>query len=67
MVSVLASGAVDRGFESRSGQTNDYQIGDCCFSAKHAALRRKSKDWLTQNQYNVSEWGNVSIRGLLFQ
>jgi hypothetical protein len=67
MVSVLASGAVDRGFESRSGQTNDYQIGDCCFSAKHAALRRKSKDWLTQNQYNVSEWGNLSIRGLLFQ
>ena len=27
MVSVLASSAVDRGFESRSGQTKDYNIG----------------------------------------
>jgi hypothetical protein len=27
MVSVLASSTVDRGFEPRSGQTNDYQIG----------------------------------------
>jgi hypothetical protein len=44
MVSMLASRAVDRGFETRSGQTNDYKIVICCFSAKHAALRRKSKD-----------------------
>jgi hypothetical protein len=36
MVSVLASSAVDRGFEPRSGQTKDYEIGICCFSAKHA-------------------------------
>jgi len=28
------------------GQTKNYQIDICCFSAKHAALRRKSKDWL---------------------
>ena len=34
---------VDRGFEPRSGQTKDYKIGFCCFSAKHAALRRKRK------------------------
>jgi hypothetical protein len=40
---VLASSAVDRGFRSRSGQTKDYKIGICCFSAKHAALRRNSK------------------------
>jgi hypothetical protein len=33
----------------------------------HAALRRKSNDWLTQNQDNVSEWGDMSIHGLLFQ
>jgi hypothetical protein len=45
MVSVLASSAVDRGFEPRSGQTKDYKIGICCFSYKHAAFRRKSKDW----------------------
>ena len=43
MVSVLASSAVDRGFEPRSGQTKDYAIGMCCFSAKYTALRRKSK------------------------
>ena len=34
----------------------------CCFSAKHAALRSKSKDWLTRNQDNVSEWSDMSIR-----
>ena len=39
MVSVLASNAVDRGFESWSGQTKDYKIDICCFSAKHATLR----------------------------
>jgi hypothetical protein len=27
----------------------------CCFSAKHAALRRKSKNWLARNHNNVSE------------
>ena len=67
MVSVYASSAVDRGFESQSGQTKDFKIGFCCFSAKHAALRRKSKDWLARNQNNVSEWSDMSTRGLLFQ
>jgi hypothetical protein len=67
MVSMLASSVVDRGFEPRSGQTKDYKIGICCFYAKYVALRRKSKIWLTQNQENVSEWGGLSIRGLLFQ
>jgi hypothetical protein len=67
MVCVLASSAVDRGFEPQSGQTKDYKIGICCFSAKHAALRRKSKDWLARNQNNVSEWSDISTRGLLFQ
>jgi hypothetical protein len=67
MVSMLASSAVDRRFEPRSGQTKDYEIGICCYSAKHAALRRKSKDWLARNQNNVSEWSNMSTRGLLFQ
>jgi hypothetical protein len=50
MASMLALCAVDRGFEPRSGQSKDYKISICCFSAKHAALRRKSKDWLTRNQ-----------------
>ena len=44
MVNVLASSAVDYGFEPRSGQTEDCHIGIGCFSAKYAALRRKSKD-----------------------
>ena len=52
MVSVLVPSAVDRGFEPRSGQTKDYKIGICCFSSKHAALRRKSKDWLARIQNN---------------
>jgi hypothetical protein len=67
MVSVLASSAVDRGFDLRSSQTKDYKIGICCFSAEHVALRRKRKDWLARNQDNVSEWGDMSILGLLFQ
>ena len=67
MVSVLASGVVDRGFEHPSGKPKDYKIGICCFSAKHAALRRKSKDWLARNQNNVTEWGDMSFRGLLIQ
>ena len=65
MVSVLFSSVVDRVIEPRSGQTKDYTIGLCCFSAKHTVLRRKSKDWLTRNQDNVSEWGVMSTRGLL--
>ena len=60
MVSVLFSRAVDHGFETRSGQTKDYKIGICCFFAKHAALKRKSKDWLTRNQNNASEWSDMS-------
>ena len=50
MVSVLASSAVDRGFKPRSAQTKTYKIGICRFSPKHAALRRKSKDWSARNQ-----------------
>jgi hypothetical protein len=55
MARVLASSVVDHGFEPWSSQTNDYKIGICCFSAKHASLKRKSKDWLALNQDNVSE------------
>ena len=51
MVSVLASSVVDRGFELRSSQTKDWEM---------------SKGCLARNQDNVSEWGDTSIRGLLF-
>jgi hypothetical protein len=67
MVIVLASSAVDREFEPRSGQTKHYQIGIFCFSTKHAALSRNSKDWLARNRDNMSEWGVMYIRELLFQ
>ena len=67
MISVLASSAVDREFKPRPGETKDYEIGICCFSAKHAALRGKSKDSLVRNQDNVWEWSDMSISGLLIQ
>jgi hypothetical protein len=59
----ISTCAVDREIEHRSGQTNDYENGICCLSTKHEVLRRKSKDGLTRNQDNVSEWGDMSIRG----
>ena len=58
MVSVFASSAIDRGFEPQSCHTKDYEIGIYCFSSKHAALR---------NRDDMSEWGDMSIRGLLLQ
>ena len=67
MVSTLTSGAVDHGIESQSGKTKDYKIYVCCFSAKHAALRNKSKDWLVQNQNNVAKRSNMSICELCYQ
>ena len=38
MVSVL-----DYGFKPRTGQTNDYEIGICCFSAKHNSIKEKEQ------------------------
>jgi hypothetical protein len=66
MVSVLASSAVDRGFEHWSGQTKDYKIGICFFTAKYAALKRRTV-WLGIRIMSVSEWNDVSTRGRLFQ
>jgi hypothetical protein len=66
IVIVLASATVYGGFEPRSVQTKDYNIGICCFTAKHAALRRKSKGWMALNLNNVSEWGDMSTRAVLF-
>ena len=66
MVRVLASSAIDRGLSPGRVIPKSMQIDICCFSGKHAALRRKSKDWSVRNQDNVSGWGDMSIRGLLF-
>jgi hypothetical protein len=51
MVNVLASSVVDRVLEFRLGAAGT--IGICCFSAKYAASRRKSKDRLALNHDNV--------------
>ena len=47
MVRVLALSAESLGFDPGPGQTKDFKIGICCFSAK-------SKDWSAQSQNNVS-------------
>jgi hypothetical protein len=61
MVSVLVSSAIDCGFEPQSDQIKEYEIGMCCFSGKHTALRRKSKNSLDRNQDNVSEKCNEKL------
>jgi hypothetical protein len=67
MVSVLACSVVDCGFEPRSGQTKEYKICMCCLSAKHDALRRKSKEWLDRNHNTVPDLSDMSIHGRVFQ
>ena len=64
MVSILNSSAIDRGFDPRLGKTKDYKIGICGFFVKHVSLICMSKDW---NHVNVSVWGEMSTRRLLFQ
>jgi len=36
-------------------KTKGYEIGICCISAKHAALRNRGQNWLARNQNNVSK------------
>jgi len=64
IVNVFASIAVDRRFELRSGQTKDYEIGICCFSAKHTAKTKAG--WLEVGN-NVSQRNDMSTRGPSFQ
>ena len=68
MVSVLALSVVDRG--SSPGRAKPKKIKLVFVASplfKHAALRRERKDWLALNQNNVSQWSDMSTRGLLFQ
>ena len=68
MVSVVASGRADDGVEPGRVKPKTIKLVElCCFSAKHAVLSRKSKDWLARIHDNLSEWGDMSICGLLFQ
>ena len=66
MVSVLTTSAVGCVFEPRMDQTKDYDIIIWCFSAKHETFRSRNKDWLAQNQVNMSEWSDKSPDELLF-
>ena len=61
MVLLLASIAVDCGFEPRSGRIKDF-ILYLLLLRKHTALRSKtkSKDCLAQNEDNVSERSDMS-------
>ena len=59
--------AVDRVFEPRSVKPKTIKLVFVASPLKHAALRRKSKDWLALNQNNVSKWSDMSTCRLLFQ
>ena len=55
MESVLASGAAGRGFEPRSGQTEEFEIGMLCFSVTEAhgftiIEDVRAKYWLDHNR-----------------
>jgi hypothetical protein len=50
---------------SRTGRTNQKDYTMCCFFAKHASIRSKSKGWLARNQNNMSEWSHMSTRRLV--
>ena len=41
-----------------------HDIRRSCCLIQHVALMRKTKGHLARNQDNVSEWSNISIRGL---
>ena len=62
IIHVLGSSTVDCVGAPIGSNQRLYQIGIFCFSAKHAALRGKSKDWLAaRNQGDVSEWGDMCL------
>ena len=67
MVNVLASSVIGRDFESDQVKRKTIKLVFVAFLLQHAALKRKNKDWLALNQDNVSEWGDMSVGGLLFQ
>ena len=54
MVSMLASSAVDHGFEHGCGQAKNYKTGIFYFIAKHTTLKSKGKNGLAQDQDYVS-------------
>jgi hypothetical protein len=57
MVSMLASSAVDRGFEFRPSQTKDHKIGIWYFSAKHV----NTLSWIVLANWNNSPRVDMSL------
>ena len=49
VVNMITSSTVYHRIDPRSGQSKDYDIGICCNSVKHTALRSKIKDWWARN------------------
>ena len=69
MIIMLASSAVNRGFDPQAGPINDNKIGTCCISAKHTALRSISKDfvgsqlewrvWVFTTDHDLFQWSST--------
>ena len=53
--------------EPRWGQAKEVKIAICTFSTKLAALKSKSKDWLTRIQENVFKLSDMFINRLFFE
>ena len=65
IVSLLASSAEGRGFDTRPDQTKDIKICICCFSSKLAALKSKGKEEGLKSLKNVFVSSAMSTCGLL--
>jgi hypothetical protein len=55
MISVLASSAVDREFEPRSGQAKDYEIGIYCFSTILKFHDKHRQTFFVKTTYNLAK------------
>ena len=62
MVSVLALSGISVSLSPVEFKLKTIELGICCSSAKHTALRSTRKD-----QNNVSEWSGMSTHEMLFQ
>ena len=67
MVSVFVSRVVDRVFQSSVVESKTKKMICVASTLKHAALRRKSKDWTVRNQDKMCDSDDMSIRERLFQ
>ena len=67
MISALTSSAVDCGFEPCRVKPKAIKLLFVASPLCRATLMRRSKNWVTRNQDNMSGWGNMYIRGLLFR